>query len=96
MFEQFQEPAKAFPYQAPSAELCDKYKYLFEIREVRKMRFSKRVIDISVSLIALVIFAIPFIGLFFAYCIEQVFVKQNRGPFLYYYFSITQGRKFKK
>ena len=96
MFEQFKEPTQAFPYRAPSEELRKRYQYLFESRNLRKKRISKRVVDISVSLIALVIFAIPFAVLFFAYCVEQVLVKRNRGPFLYYYFSVTQGRKFKK
>jgi len=96
MFQRFQEPPKAFPYKAPSAELCSKYQYLFSSRDLRKKRISKRVIDILVCLIALVIFAIPFTVLFLAYCTEQAFVKRNRGPFLYYYYSITQGRKFKK
>lgn len=96
MFQQFQEPPEAFPYKAPSAELRSKYQYLFTSRDLRKKRLSKRVIDILVCLIALVIFAIPFTVLFLAYCIEQAFVKRNRGPFLYYYYSITQGRKFKK
>ena len=91
MFENFEEPKGAFPYKAPSEELRNRYKYMYEQLESPKMRMSKRLFDICVSVAALIVFFIPSSLLLFAYFVEQVFVKQNRGPFLYYYNSISQG-----
>ena len=96
MFENFEEPKGAFPYKAPSEELRNRYKYMYEQLESPKMRMSKRLFDICVSVAALIVFFIPSFLLLFAYFVEQVFVKQNRGPFLYYYNSISQGCRFKK
>jgi lipopolysaccharide/colanic/teichoic acid biosynthesis glycosyltransferase len=95
-FEGFDEPSEAFPYKAPSMELQNKYRYLYEQPELVKTRICKRFFDIFLSITALIFFIGPFFLLFCAYLVEQTFIKRNRGPFLYYYYSISQGRQFKK
>ena len=96
MFGNFEEPVEAFPYRAPSQALREKYSYLYEKRKFRNIRLSKRIFDILASTIALLIFSFPLILLWFAYLLEQFLIKQNRGPLFYFYYGITQGRKFKK
>lgn len=90
------EPTEAFPYTPPSKEILAKYRHIFEITDSLPQRFSKLVFDKIVAFI-LVIFSIPvFLLLKFFYVIEGILIPENKGPMFFYYWAVSEGKKFKK
>ena len=91
------EPVGSFPYLAPSEDLKAKYADFFSGKlEALKVKKCKRAFDIVLGSF-LLCFSIPILlSLFFANLIEGLVFKTHKGPFLYYYFSVSHGRLIKK
>ena len=96
LFDDFIEPVEAFPYLAPDEDLKKKYAYMYRLEEGPATPVIKRAFDICFSIIVLIVLCVPFLTLFIVHLIECVFIKSNRGPFLYYYYSISKNRCFRK
>lgn len=90
------EPTEAFPYMPPTDEIKDKYAYIFEITEPLPQRSFKLAFDKLVAALFLV-FSLPILfSLKIAYVIEGIFIPENRGPMLFYYWGVSGGKKMKK
>lgn len=90
------EPTEAFPYTPPTDEIISKYSHIFDISEPLTPRFLKLVFDKIVASI-LLIFSLPILLLLkIAYILEGIFIPENRGPMLFYYWGISGGKKMKK
>ena len=90
------EPDQAFPYEKPSQEIIDKYQHIFDIKEPLPAKFAKLFFDKSVSLILLLI-SLPILFLIkVAYQIEGFLIKENKGPMLFFYWAISNGKRFRK
>lgn len=90
------EPTEAFPYQPPSNEIKEKYAHIFNLKKPVEERFLKLLFDKIIALFFLV-FTIPIlIILKFAYVVEGIIIKENRGPMLFFYWAISKGKKIKK
>lgn len=84
-----------FPYKAPSVALVKKYAYLDQ-GVPYKVRKVKRAIDVLFS-VAILTFVSPLIFLIIIfYSLEMCLVSRARGPLLYYYWSVSSGKKIKK
>lgn len=92
----FREPIEAFPYRKPSPELIADYKFLFSDTLIVPKRKFKRLFDILISMLFILIMSLPFICLFIFSVIEGAVINKNRGPFLYFYWSVSKGRRIKK
>ena len=94
--KKLQEPTEAFPYTPPNDEIKKKYSHIFEIKKPLPNRLFKLLFDKTVSLF-LVIISIPILIILKAiYLIEGWIYPDNRGPMLFFYWSISGGRKIKK
>jgi lipopolysaccharide/colanic/teichoic acid biosynthesis glycosyltransferase len=92
----YKEPSEAFPYKPPSDEIKEKYSHIFEIKKPLPPRLLKLAFDKMVSL-TLLTFSLPILmTLKIAYVIEGFLIPQNKGPMLFYYWGISQGKKMKK
>lgn len=90
------EPTEAFPYTPPSDELKMKYSHIFEIKKPLPQRLLKLAFDKIVSL-TLLTFSLPILMILkIAYVIEGFLIPENKGPMLFYYWGISQGKKMKK
>jgi lipopolysaccharide/colanic/teichoic acid biosynthesis glycosyltransferase len=90
------EPKEAFPYLPPSPELKEQYASLFELNSPVEVRFPKRIFDILLSG-TILLFCLPIILLLFVLnLLEGIFIKENAGPLFFFYYGVSQGRKFKK
>ncbi|MEY4286451.1 MAG: hypothetical protein RL511_524 [Bacteroidota bacterium] len=90
------EPKEAFPYLPPSPELKQQYASLFELNSPVEVRFPKRIFDILLSG-TILLFCLPIILLLFVLnLLEGIFIRENAGPLFFFYYGVSQGRKFKK
>lgn len=90
------EPAEAFPYQAPSKTVKLEYSEIFTIDEPLALRFDKLLLDKVVALLVLIP-ALPILAaVWIAYRLEGLFLPTSRGPVFYYYWSMSGGRRIKK
>ena len=89
-------PEIAFPYKAPTKKIKKKYSYLFNLSQPIKMPYSKRVFDIIISILSLVIAAPIILLIIICYKIEGIFDSTSAGPTFFFYWAVTQGRKMKK
>jgi len=90
------EPKEAFPYLPPSAELKQQYSSLFDLDRAVEVRFPKRIFDIFLSG-TILLFCLPIILLLFVLnLLEGIFIRENAGPLFFYYYGVSQGKKFKK
>lgn len=90
------DPEIAFPYKAPSTQIKKKYSYLFNLSQPIKVPFSKRVFDIIISSV-LILLSAPIIALIvLSYKIEGFFDPTSAGPTFFFYWGITQDRRMKK
>ncbi|TAF69210.1 MAG: hypothetical protein EAZ58_06885 [Flavobacterium sp.] len=90
------EPKEAFPYLPPSPELKQQYSSLFELNSPVEVRFPKRIFDIWLSG-TILLFCLPIILLLFVLnLLEGIFIRENAGPLFFFYYGVSQGRKFKK
>jgi len=90
------EPKEAFPYTAPTEEIKNQYKEIFELEQSLKVPFPKLLFDKFVSGIIL-LFCLPVILLLLIVnMIEGWLIPENRGPLFFYYNAVSEGRVFKK
>jgi len=90
------EPKEAFPYLPPSAELKQQYSSLFDLDRAVEVRFPKRIFDSFLSG-TILLFCLPIILLLFVLnLLEGIFIRENAGPLFFYYYGVSQGKKFKK
>lgn len=90
------EPTEAFPYTPPTAEIKGKYSHIFEISEPLHERFAKLAFD-KILATVLLAFSLPILLLLkIGYVIEGVFIADNKGPMLFYYWGVSGGMKIKK
>jgi len=90
------EPKEAFPYLPPDSELIKKYDYLFNRTKIIRTPFLKTLFDKIISSFVLLISSPIFILLKFLYVLEGILFPENRGPLLFYYYAVSQGKTFKK
>ena len=85
-----------FPYKPPTVELRAEFNHIFNISGPLPARKLKRAFDIVVGGL-LVLFSVPFLVLLkVMYLVEGVFDRDARGPIIYFYWSVSAGRRFKK
>ena len=90
------EPKEAFPYKPPTKEIIDKYGYIFNISEPLPRRFFKIFFDKFISLI-LILISLPILFLLkIAYVIEGLIIPENKGPMIFYYYAVSEGKKIPK
>jgi lipopolysaccharide/colanic/teichoic acid biosynthesis glycosyltransferase len=90
------EPEEAFPYTPPSREILERYDHLFKRRESLPPRVSKVIFDKLLAL-ALLSAAVPVLLLLkLAYVLEGILIPENKGPMLFYYWGVSEGRRIKK
>lgn len=87
---------EAFPYKAPTDEMKVKYKEFYALDFKRKVRVTKRCVDIIISGCVLPIIAVIMLILKISYVVESIFKPWNAGPLFYYYWSMSAGKKIKK
>ena len=93
---QSSEPNEAFPYTSPTVEIIEKYAHIFKITEPMPSRFFKLAFDKLVAVVLLA-FSLPVLILLkIAYVIEGILIPENKGPMLFYYWGVSQGKKIKK
>lgn len=87
---------RAFPYKPPTDLIRDKYKIYFNDGLKVKFPLSKLFFDKILSSLLLLII-IPLIIIFkIIYIIEGLILPKNKGPLLYYYNAVSEGKIFKK
>jgi lipopolysaccharide/colanic/teichoic acid biosynthesis glycosyltransferase len=85
-----------FPYKKPNKKLLMKFKHLEKLDKINIL-FCKLFFDKFLSLIIILFLASPLLlFLYIIFTCESFFSKDSRGPFLYYYNSVSQGRYFRK
>ena len=90
------EPKESFPYKPPTDYIKDKYSHIFEIQNPLPDRFFKSVFDKTISLIILTMATPVLLILKITYLIEGIFIPENKGPMIFYYFAVSGGKKIKK
>jgi len=85
-----------FPYKPPSKEIFDKYAHLFKIIVPIRERGFKRLLDIIISLILILISSPVLIFIIISYNIEFFINPKSRGKIFYYYKAISQSKEFNK
>jgi len=91
-----QEPTEAFPYTPPTEEIKKKYAHIFKITHTLPSRFYKVAFD-KLLAITLFISSLPILLILkIAYIFEGIFIPENRGPMLFYYWGVSGGKKIKK
>ena len=90
------EPEEAFPYKPPTKEIKEKYAEIFQLKEPLKVPLPKLIFDKVVAFLLLMLSSPIFLLLLVANWVEGLIVPANKGPLFFYYYGISQGRKFKK
>ncbi|MBN1415991.1 MAG: sugar transferase [Bacteroidales bacterium] len=90
------EPKEAFPYKPPTEELKARYKELFELKKPIKVPFPKLIFDKLLSFIILTCCLPIILFLILFNWIEGIFIRENRGPLIFYYNAVSRGKIFKK
>ena len=90
------EPEEAFPYTPPTDQIKSKYAHLFELTEPLPPRFFKVLFDKVLALILLSISLPILLILKLAYLVEGIFISENNGPLLFYYWGISGSKRIKK
>jgi lipopolysaccharide/colanic/teichoic acid biosynthesis glycosyltransferase len=90
------EPAEAFPYTPPSAEIKEKYAHIFQINEPLSERLSKLLFDKLVAAVLLSLSLPLLILLKIGYIIEGVLFPENKGPMFFYYWGVSGSKTIKK
>ncbi len=91
-----EEPKEAFPYHPPTEEIKSKYKEIFEISQPLKVPFLKLLFDKVVALFFLILASPILLLLLISNWIEGLLIPENKGPLFFYYYGVSQGKKFKK
>jgi len=90
------EPSIAFPYKAPSDSTIKKYAHIFQIDKPIKIRLSKFIFDKVLSIFFLILSLPILIILKLSYIVESFFDKESKGPLIFFYYAVSQGKKIKK
>lgn len=90
------EPTEAFPYRPPTDEIMENYAHIFKINKPLPQRFFKQAFDKIVAAFLLTISLPILLFLKIAYVIEGLFIPENKGPMLFYYWGVSAGKKIKK
>lgn len=90
-------PVDAFPYKPPSTSEIQKYGEFFDydVKPLEK-RKCKRFFDILIGSVFLLISLPLLLILYIIYIFEMILIPSHRGPFLYFYHSVSHGKKIKK
>lgn len=91
-----EEPREAFPYKPPTTALKEKYEHLFKLDEPLHPRKIKLIFDKVASAAALLIVMPTLALLRIAYFVEGLIIPANKGPMLFYYWAISEGKKIRK
>ena len=88
--------AHAFPYLPPSEQVKERYSEFFDNPSPIQMPKCKRAFDIALATIVLIpgVFILLILKVFIV--LEGLLNKEARGPLLYFYWGVSQGRKFRK
>lgn len=86
---------KVFPYHPPSYEIKLKYKKIFKLEKPLKNKFIKIIFDKFFSFSFLIILLPLFLIIFLCNFFESLFNK-DFGPYVYFYYAVSKGKKFKK
>lgn len=87
---------KAFPYKPPNNHIKSKYGYIFLLKNYLPINVYKLIFDKLLSLFFLIIFLPVLTILKIFYYIEGFLIPENKGPLIYYYFAVSQGKIFPK
>jgi lipopolysaccharide/colanic/teichoic acid biosynthesis glycosyltransferase len=90
------EPSEAFPYTPPTDEIRFKYAHIFELTEPLPSVFLKVAFDKLLALLLLAASAPVLLMIKLAYVGEGVFIPENRGPMLFFYWGVSAGKRIKK
>jgi lipopolysaccharide/colanic/teichoic acid biosynthesis glycosyltransferase len=90
------EPKQAFPYRPPTAEIRQRYKHIFDLKEPLPARFFKTIFDKLVALFFLSLSAPVLLILKIAYLVEGWLIPENAGPMLFFYWSVSAGKVIPK
>lgn len=91
-----EEPTEAFPYKPPSEALKSEYAEIFALRGPLKVRFDKLLFDKVLAALILLV-ATPILAVvWIVYKVEGFVIPENRGNIIYYYWSMSGGRRIKK
>ena len=96
MISKNNEPSEAFPYTPPSDFIKKKYSHIFEIENPLPSRFLKSFFDKAFSFILLIMSAPILLLIKIAYLIEGIFIPDNKGPMMFFYWGVSGGKKIKK
>ena len=96
MISKNNEPSEAFPYTPPSDFIKKKYSHIFEIENPLPPRFIKSFFDRVFSFILLIMSAPILLVIKIAYLIEGIFVPDNKGPMMFFYWGVSGGKRIKK
>ncbi len=94
--QNIEEPKEAFPYKPPTPEIKEKYAEIFQLKEPLKVPLPKLVFDKLFAFFFLLLSSPVFLLLMMANWIEGLIIPENKGPLFFYYYAMSQGRKFKK
>lgn len=87
---------KAFPYKPPNNNIKSKYGYIFLLKNNLPINVYKLIFDKFFSLFFLIIFLPVLIILKIFYYIEGFLIPENKGPLIYYYYAVSEGKIFPK
>lgn len=88
----YKEPKEAFPYKPPSEEIKNKYKHIFVLDKPLPKRIFKDIFDKFFALLILIPTSVILAILKICYLIEGVLIKENKGPMIYFYNCVSQGK----
>ena len=87
---------RAFPYLPPDNFIRDKYQIFFEEKLNIKFPISKLIFDKLLSLILIFLITPIIILLKIIYLIEGFLCPRHKGPLIYFYNAVSEGKVFKK
>ena len=88
--------SKTFSYKKPSKKLLKQFDYLSMLNKI-DYPLCKFLLDKIIALILTLFLAAPLLLCLFIFSrLESLFVKSSKGPFLFYYDSVSQGKTFRK
>ena len=86
------EPKEAFPYKPPSKQIRQDYSHIFALSSPLPDKFLKVVFDKTFALIVLVPTSLILFVIKICYVIEGLLLKENKGPMIYFYNCVSQGK----
>lgn len=87
---------RAFPYLPPDSFIKENYKEFFEENFHIKFPISKLIFDKSLSLTLMFIIVPITVLLKIIYLIEGAIFPSHKGPLIYYYNAVSEGKTIKK